>query len=95
MPDEQKLHQSISDAERAAQSTTDRVARAAHDAIDSLSDYGSRAEQRLRSSGQQASRRGREYADQVGGYVNQRPLAAVALAAGVGVLFGLLLRGRH
>lgn len=94
MPDEQKMHQAISSAERAAQSTTDRVSRAAHQAVDSLSEYGSRTEARLRETGKLAGRRGRQYAEQVGGYVNERPLAAIAIAAGVGVLFGLLMRGR-
>lgn len=94
MPDEQKMHHAVSSAERAAQSTTDRVARAAHQAVDSLSGYGARTEERLRETGRIAGKRGRQYADQVGGYVNERPLAAIAMAAGVGVLFGLLLRGR-
>lgn len=88
------MHQAVSSAERTAQSTTERVARAAHQAVDSLSEYGSRTEDRLRETGKLASRRGRQYADQIGGYVNERPLAAVAIAAGVGVLFGLLMRGR-
>ncbi len=94
MPDEKSMHQALSSAEKAAQSTTERVARAAHQAVDSLSEYGSRTEDRLRETGKTASQRGRQYADQIGGYVNERPLAAVAIAAGVGVLFGLLMRGR-
>lgn len=94
MPDEKSMHQALSSAEKTAQSTTERVARAAHQAVDSLSEYGSRTEDRLRETGKTASRRGRQYADQIGGYVNERPLAAVAIAAGVGVLFGLLMRGR-
>jgi len=94
MPDEQKMHQAVSSAEKTAQSTTDRMARAAHQAVDSLSEYGARTEERLRETGKLASQRGRQYAEQVGGYVNERPLAAIAIAAGVGLLFGLLLRGR-
>lgn len=94
MPDEKSMHQAVSAAEKTAQSTTERVARAAHQAVDSLSEYGTRTEDRLRETGKIASRRGRQYADQIGGYVNERPLAAVAIAAGVGVLFGLLMRGR-
>ena len=94
MPDEQKLHQTVSKAEKAAQSTTERMARAAHEAVDSLSAYGGRTEERLRETGKLASERGREYAEQVGGYVNERPLAAIAIAAGVGLLVGILMRGR-
>ncbi len=94
MPDEKSMHQTVSSAEKTAQSATERVARAAHQAVDSLSEYGSRTEDRLRETGKIASQRGRQYADQIGGYVNERPLAAVAIAAGVGVLFGLLMRGR-
>ena len=65
MANEQKMHQAVSSAEKTAQSTTDRMARAAHDAIDSLTTYSSRTEQRLRDTGKVASERTREYADQV------------------------------
>lgn len=94
MSDQQKMHQAVSGAEKTAQSTTDRMARAAHHAVDSLSEYGTRTEERLRETGKLASRQGRQYAKQVGGYVNERPLAALGIAAGIGVLFGLLMRGR-
>lgn len=94
MQDEQKLHHAVSSAEKTAQSTTERVARAAHQAVDSLSSYGGRTEERLRETSRLAGKRGRQYANQVEGYVNERPLAAIAIAAGVGVLFGLLMRGR-
>ena len=91
---DEKMHQAVSSAEKTAQSTTERLARAAHQAVDSLSGYGNRTEERVRETSRLAAKRGRQYADQVEGYVNQRPLAAIAIAAGVGVLFGLLMRGR-
>ena len=71
MPDEQKMHQAVSSAGRAAQSTTDRVAKAAHQAVDSLTGYGARTEERLRETSRIAGKRGREYADHVSGYVNE------------------------
>jgi ElaB/YqjD/DUF883 family membrane-anchored ribosome-binding protein len=90
----EKSHQTISNAEKTMQSTSERVARAAHDAIDSLSTYGSRTEERLREGSRIASERSREYAEEVGNYVAQRPLMALGIAVGVGFLIGALARGR-
>jgi len=87
-----KAHQSISSAEKTMQSTSERVARAAHDAIDSLSGYGTRTEERLRETGRQATERSQEYAEEVGNYVAQRPLVSLGIAVGVGFLLGALAR---
>lgn len=89
-----KPHQTISSSEKAIQSTTERVARAAHEAIDSMSDYGTRTEERLRETGRVATERSREYAEEVGSYVAQRPLISLGIAIGVGFLLGALARGR-
>lgn len=90
-----KPHQAVSDAEKAMQSTTERVAGATHEAVDTLSEYGSRAQERLRETGQRARERTREYAQDVGGYVANRPLVALAMALGAGFLLGALSRGRR
>ena len=91
----QQAHQAVSNAEKTMQSTTERAARATHEAIDSLSEYGTRAEERLRETSRRASERTREYADEVGEYVARRPVMALALALGAGFLLGALSRGRH
>lgn len=89
-----KPQQAISNAEKVLQSTTDRVSQKTHEAIDTLSDYGSRAEQRLRESSKRASERAGEYAEDFGNYVAKRPLVALAMALGAGLLLGALIRGR-
>lgn len=91
---QEKPHQAISNAEKAVQSTTDRVAKTTHDAIDSLSTYSTQAEERLRETGRVAAERTREYADEVGAYVARRPLASLAMALGAGLLLGAIMKGR-
>lgn len=89
-----KTQQAISGAEKTLQSTTDRVARATHDAIDAAGEYGARAEERIRETGRLAAERTREYADDLESYVVRRPVAAVAIALGAGFLLGALVKGR-
>ncbi|HEX7045647.1 MAG TPA: hypothetical protein VF203_13655 [Burkholderiales bacterium] len=94
MPTE-KTHETVSGVEKTAQSTTDRMAQATHQAIDTLTDYGTRTEERLRETGRRAAERSREYAEDVGTYVRQRPVMALALALGAGFLLGALSRTRR
>lgn len=89
-----KPHEAVSSAEQTVHSTTERVARASHEAIDRAREYGARAEEQLRESGRRASDRTREYADELGAYVNRRPVTALAIALGAGILLGALARGR-
>jgi ElaB/YqjD/DUF883 family membrane-anchored ribosome-binding protein len=89
-----KPHQAVSNAEKTLQSTTERAAKATHEAIDSLSDYGTRAEARLRETGRRATERTREYAEDLGSYVARRPIASLAMALGAGFLLGAIIRGR-
>lgn len=89
-----KPHQAVSNAEKTLQSTTERVAKTTHEAIDTLSDYGTRAEERLRETGRRATERASEYAEDVGTYVSKRPIASIAMALGAGFLLGALMRGR-
>lgn len=89
-----KPSQMASSAEKAVQSTTDRVSKATHQAIDTLSEYGTRAEERMRESSRRAGERAGEYAETVGNYVAQRPIMSLAMALGAGLLLGALLRGR-
>lgn len=88
----EQAHDAVSDAERALQSATERLARAAHQAVDTLSEYGGQAEERLRDTTQVATERSREMVDQVRRYVEDHPVAAIAIAAGVGLALGLLMR---
>ena len=91
---QQQAHQAVSNAEKTLQSTTDRVAKATHDAIDTISEYGTRAEEQLRETGRRAGERTREYADGMSSYVTRRPIASLAIALGAGFLLGALTRGR-
>lgn len=79
-------------AEKAAHGTTERVSRAAHEAIDTLGDYGTRTEERLRETGRVATERGQEYARELGNYVTRRPLVSIGIALGIGFLLGALGR---
>lgn len=94
MATEQKMQQAVSAAKGTVESATERTAQAAHEAVDSLGSYGARTEERLRESGRRATELGREYADQVSDYVTTRPLTSILIAIGVGLLFGLRMRGR-
>lgn len=88
----EEAHTAVTEAERALQSATERLARAAHQAVDTLSGYGGRAEERLRDTTQIATERSREMMDQVRFYVEEHPLAAIGIAAAVGFTLGMLIR---
>jgi ElaB/YqjD/DUF883 family membrane-anchored ribosome-binding protein len=88
----EQVHDAVSDAERALQSATERLASAAHSAVDTLSDYSGRAEDRVRNTTRIASERSREYLDQIRDYVEAHPVAAIGIAAAVGFAFGILMR---
>lgn len=88
----EQAHTAVDNAEQALQSATERLARAAHQAVDSLSEYSGRAEERLRTTTQVAGERSREIVDQVRQYVLDHPVAAIGIAAGVGFVLGMLMR---
>lgn len=90
----EQAHQAVSNAERVVQSATERLAEAAHQAVDTLSEYGGRAEERLRDTTEVASERSRELMEQVRRYVEDHPVAAIGIAAGVGLAVGVLLSPR-
>ena len=89
-----KPQQAISNAEKTLKSTADRVSQKTHEAIETLTDYSTRAEQRLRESGRRATERAGEYAEDFGNYVAKRPIVSLAMALGAGLLLGALIRGR-
>lgn len=88
----EQAHTAVSDAERALQSATERLARAAHQAVDTLSEYSGKAEERIRDTTQVASERSQEMFYQVRQYVEDNPVAAIGIAAAVGFALGVLLR---
>ena len=88
----EQAHSAVDSAEKALQSATERLAQAAHQAVDKLNSYGNQAEERLRDGTQVASDRSREMVEQVRDYVLEHPLAAIGIAAGVGFVFGVLMR---
>lgn len=91
MPMEQ-AHSAVSSAEQVAQSTTERLAQTAHEAVDTLSEYGTRAETQLRETGRIASEQSRELIDQMNEYITAHPMAAIGIAIGAGFLLGALAR---
>ena len=90
--EQQQAHAVVTDAERAVQSATERLARAAHQAVDTLSTYGGQAEERIRDTTEVATERSREIIEQVRDYVEQNPVAAIGIAVAVGFTVGLLMR---
>lgn len=88
----ENAHTAVTEAERALQSATERLARAAHQAVDTLGAYGGRAEERIRDTTEVATERGREILEQVRDYVEQNPITAVGIAVAVGFTIGLLMR---
>jgi ElaB/YqjD/DUF883 family membrane-anchored ribosome-binding protein len=90
----EQVHDAVNDAERALQSATERLASAAHRAVDTLSDYTGRAEDRVRDTTRIASERSLEYVNEVRNYVEAHPVAAIGIAVAVGFAFGVLMRPR-
>ena len=88
----EQAHTTVTEAEHQLHRATERLARAAHQAVDTFSQYSGRAEERLRESGQVASERSREVIDQVKQYVEDHPLAAIGIAAAVGFTVGMMMR---
>lgn len=91
----EEAHATVASAERELRSATERLAQAAHRAVDTLSSYGGRAEERLRDTTTLATERSREFMDQVQRYVEDHPLAAVGMAAAVGFAIGMMIRGSN
>lgn len=89
----EQAHATVVSAERELHSATERLAQAAHRAVDTLSAYGGRAEERLRDTTTVATERSRAFMDQVQHYVEDHPLAAVGMAAAVGFAIGMMIRG--
>lgn len=88
----EQAHSAVTSAEQVAQSATERLAQAAHETVDTLSAYGTRAEEQLRETSRIAGEHSRELIDQINAYINEHPMAAVGVAVGVGFLLGALAR---
>ena len=79
-------------AETQQASTTERVAGAAHHAVDAAAERSARAENRIRETGHRAAERSQEMRDTVGDYVNQHPVASLGIAVAAGFILGSLIR---
>ncbi|BAU48852.1 hypothetical protein SVA_2302 [Sulfurifustis variabilis] len=88
----EQAHSAVSSAEQAAQTATERLAQTAHETVDTLSEYGARAEQQLRETGRLAGEQSRELIDQINEYIVAHPMAAIGIAVGAGFLLGALAR---
>ncbi|MBI3897090.1 MAG: hypothetical protein HY308_02205 [Gammaproteobacteria bacterium] len=82
----EQAHKAVSSAESALQSTTERVAEAAHDAVEALRGYGESAEEYLRIAGENS----RAYIDKASAYIEAHPMAAISIAAAIGFTLGAL-----
>ena len=74
--------------------TTERVAKAAHEAVDHFASRGARAEERLRRKGDYYSEQSRQALDRMTAYIHEHPYTALGWAAAGGFLIGRLLRSR-
>lgn len=85
-------------AARRAEPKLKAAAASAHEAYDSLKDVATsavgEARERLRDVAAQATDRVERRYDDLQAWVQLRPTQALGVAAGLGVLLGLLLRGR-
>lgn len=73
-------------------STTDRVAKGAHDVIDKAADKGERVEARVRDASHRASERAQEFEREAVSYVRQHPYKAVGIAVAAGFVLGAILK---
>ncbi len=72
--------------------TTERAAKAAHDAIDRMAARGGIAELRARRASMKVAEQSREVRHNMNDYVNQHPVASLAMAAAAGFIVRALLR---
>jgi ElaB/YqjD/DUF883 family membrane-anchored ribosome-binding protein len=88
----EQAHSAVSSAEQVALTATERLADTAHRTVDTLSEYGERAEHQLRETGRLATEQSRELIDQINEYITAHPMAAIGIAVGAGFLLGALAR---
>lgn len=91
----EQAHETVTHAEQELHSATERLAHAAHRAVDSLSEYGRPTEERLRESSRMARERSHELVDQVSHYVEEHPVVAIGMAVAVGFAVGMMISGRE
>lgn len=88
---ERKTHSAVDRASDTVQASTERAARAAHEAAESLGEYGTRAKEQLRETGRAAGERSREIVDQLTDYISEHPMTALGIAVAVGFVLGTVV----
>lgn len=73
-------------------STTERVAKSAHEAIDKAADTSERLEAKAREAGHRASQQAQDFEREAVTYVRQHPYKAVGIAVAAGFVLGALLK---
>ncbi len=73
-------------------STTERVAKTAHDVIDKAADKGERVEAKVRDSSHRATERAQDFEREAISYVRQHPYKAVGMAVAAGFVIGAILK---
>jgi ElaB/YqjD/DUF883 family membrane-anchored ribosome-binding protein len=75
-------------------SISSRATEKAHEAVDRLGAHGAQAEERLRETGERVSQRSQDLGRELSGYIKDKPLASLGVAAAAGFLLATLLRRR-
>lgn len=83
---------SIQGTKESLHSTTERVAKTAHDVIDKAADKTERLEGKARDASHRAAQQAQDLEREAIGYVRQHPYKAVGIAIAAGFVLGALLK---
>lgn len=83
---------SIQATKESLHSTTERVAKGAHDAIDKAAEKSERLEGKMRDASHRASARAQDFEREAVSYVRQHPYKAVGIAVAAGFVLGALIK---
>lgn len=82
----------IQSTKESLHSTTDRVAKGAHEAIDKAADKSERLETKVRDASHRATERAQDFEREAISYVRQHPYKAVGMAVAAGFVLGAILK---
>lgn len=71
---------------------TEKVAKAAHNAVDRIAEKGARAEETVRESSRRMTVQSQEVAESMRAYVSVHPFASMGMAAAAGFILAALIR---
>lgn len=88
------LHGAIDRASDAALPAVDHLATGAHQAVEKLAGSASRAAERMDTKGRQLLDAKSRFAESCSARIREKPVAALGIAVGAGLLISWLLRSR-